>query len=336
MDDRHQRLARTGLTALFVAAAAAQVGCGGGGGGGGSPSPAPAPAPAPPAAYGQRVATTTLDYDANGTPDATEVYTYDSLGRVSERRYTYTGDGTADRQALFGDQDSTDVLSYDGNTERVASQTTTYADGTGSRYRVTYDGSGRPTRTDSESLAAGGAVTAEGYTLFQYSGDQLTGTSFHLPNGTLGMQQTLAYDPGTGLPVQSHRALTIGAMRTAYEWNGDGSLAAERQDVDDDGTFDQVTLYTYAGGRLQSTVRTMAGLYAGQQGLTYRFVYDGNGRLQRSEVDLGSNGSVDAIHHASFEAGDCRALLVPVVFPLVTENGYASAASFEWHAYCSN
>jgi hypothetical protein len=331
--------ARLGMLACLMGTVL--IACGGGGGGGGgdassggaSPSPNPGPGPV---GNDLRLASGRYDYDANGTDDATDTYTYDAQGRVTQRRYVYTGDGTADRQALYGDKNDTVTLSY-ADDQRVAVETQVRDDGSGWRFTFSYDASGRVTRTDSDSLGAGGAVIQRASTEYAYNSGRMTLAVMRDGGGSELMRQTIDYDAATGLPTQMRRGPLPLNQHYAYQWNSDATLAQERQDVNGDGVFDQTTDYTYGGGRLVRTAVVFAGLYASQKGYSFLFSYSGAGAPERIDVDLGSDGSVDAIHRPSYQSAACRAVVLPVVFPFVTADGFRSQADANApnRAYCA-
>jgi hypothetical protein len=155
--------------------------------------------------------------------------------------------------------------------------------------------------------------------------------------GTELMRQTIDYDATTGLPTQMTRGPLPLNQRHTYLWNSDATLAQERQDVDGDGVFDRTSDYTYSGARLVRTTVAFAGVYAAQTGYAYLFSYDGAGAPERVDVDLGVNGSIDAIHRSSYQSATCRAIVLPVVFPFVTADGFRSQADANApnRAYCA-
>lgn len=300
-------------------------GSGGGAGGGGSGT----------GPYTQRLESSRLDYDNNGTDDATERFVYDAQGRVTERHYVYTGDAMPDRQALYGTTNETAKIEYLDN-QRVSHQTVSRDDGSGYRLSLAYDTAGRLSRGDDFILSAGGAFTLTAYTEYSYTAGRMTEAVMRQPNGTEMMRQRISYDPATGLPIEMLRLMQPN-QRYTYAWNADARIVQERLDVNDDGVIEQTTVYAYGNGRLLSSSVTKGGLYAGQPGLTYLFSYDTAGLLERMEVDLGSDGSIDAVHRLKHQAASCTAIVLPVVFPFITATGYASLADANtpnpW--YCS-
>lgn len=298
------------------------------------PAPVPAPAPAPAPASNARAAGSSFDYDANGVADAHDELSYDTQGRLVRRRYVYTGDGTPDRDALHGTQNETDENTYDTQ-GRLESSTTTRADGSSSHFALQYGSDGTLARMDITARAANGNVLAQQHELYSYTGGRMTESVLY-QGGTALMRRTLSYD-ANGRPASADRVNPANPAlfntRTVYEWNTDGSLAVERYDMNRDGVDEEVTTFSHDAGRLVQTVRVMGGRYAGQPGVTYAFSYDG-ARLQRVDTDLGSNGGVDARHHASFESGVCRTIVFPMMVPLVTETGHQSSATGEV-SYCA-
>lgn len=272
-----------------------------------------------------------LDLDANGQVDATQALDFDADGRFTRLRYVYTGDGVPDRDTPFGTDNQTVTAQY-AAAGRVALWKVLNDDGSGYGARFVYDGDGRATTSDSLEFAPGGAESVAAVTTYTWNGARMVESVMRLPNGTELLRQTLQHD-AADRPVQLQRAM-LPVQRIAYAWNADGTLASESQDLNDNGTADQLTTLTYAGGRLQTSARVMADLYGRQPGRTYRFGYDAGGQLATIELDLGSDGSVDARFTATMQAATCRSFDLPIVLPLITEQGYGSHPQARWRAYC--
>jgi hypothetical protein len=320
-------MGRAALAVALIALAA----CGGGGGGGGDDDDDVVVGGDEDPAFGHRLVSLSLDLDANAQVDATQTLSYDADGRFIRMRYVYTGDGTPDRDTVFGTDNQTVTAEYAG-AGRVSLWKVLNDDGSGYGARFTYDGDGRATSSDSLEYAPGGAESVAAVTTFTWNGARMVESVMRLPDGTELLRQTLQHD-AADRPIELQRAMQP-VQRIAYTWNADGTLASESQELNGNAAADQVTTLTYANGRLQSTARTMADLYAGQAGRTYRFSYDAGGQLAATEVDIGSDGSVDARYTATMQAAACRSFDLPIVIPLVTEQGYGSHPQTRWRAFC--
>lgn len=322
------------LALLFTSALSA---CGGGGGDpAGTPpapasppasGPAPAPAPAPAPVANTRAATGSFDYDANGVIDAREELSYNAQGRLTLRRYVYIGDGTRDLEALYGTESQTEENRYDAQ-NRLETNIITYADGRTNRFVLQYAADGTLARMDNSSLATDGSPVSQGHQLYTYVGGRLA-ESTRYQDGVAVMHQTLRYDTN-GRPAISDMTNPVNPAvfntRSEFEWNADGTLAVSRLDINRDGVQEQVTTYTYNAGRLARSVRVTGGRYAGQPGVTYTFSRDGAG-VEHVDTDIGSNGSVEARHSVTFEAGVCRPIRLPMMIPLITATGHNASAT---------
>jgi YD repeat-containing protein len=342
---RAARLSRLGC----AFACATLVACGGGGGSDGtptsgpapapapSPSPAPAPSPAPspaPAPAARQLQRIDYDYDGNGTTDASEAFSFDAQGRLTERRYTYTGDGTADIEAPLGDMNYVETIQYDGASNRARVLDVTFADASGYSLTYTYDGSGRLTRFDTAQRAAGGAAQPGVFTTLSYTGSDPTTISTFQTSGAEILRETLTYD-GSGRPLTAVRSSggTV-IRRNAYEWNADSTLARETTDTNNDGVDERDARFEYSSGRLTRMRQTFAGSQSSQAPREFTFSYDGSGGLSTTALDIGVNGSSEMRTQVLFSSGPCQLVVLPVAFPSITHDGYSSSARQEWN-FCA-
>lgn len=286
------------LTAAMVTA------CGGGGDGGGVVVDPPDPA-----APASRTVSFSYDYDNNGVPDATSTATYDAAGRDTGFAFTYTGDGTPDRYQPLPARNEVDERIYDGAGRlvrmvfRPAGATTTVMD-------TSFDATGLPQVSDLSTVPAGAFMRIT----YTQAGGRLTEATTTL-NGTVVAQERLEFD-ANGRPSlrETTRNPAFGGpptARTEYLWRADGQLERVRVDDDGDGTYETTLTLTYVAGVHASTVQT------GATSLTITNVRDGLGRVVRTEHDLGSDGSIDAVITATWENGACIPVRMPGLPPFV-------------------
>lgn len=282
------------------------AGCGGGGDGTTTDDPA----------GGTRQASISFDLDNNGVADAQETLRYDSEGRLTQRAYVYTGDAVADRMDGRGQGAVTETFGYDGQS-RMSSFGTTSSEGAVSMSFV-YDSGELPTRAD---VSAAGMVGQRNYV---YDTAGLLQRVDLLIQGQLFGSTSFEHD------AQGRRSLAAesdpagsGVARTRYTWNADGSLAAVARDIDADG-FDVAYSMTYENGRQATTRKSVAG----QVLYSVRFAYDSQGRIERATIDMGSDGSDDAVMTVTWEAGACRSVRLPEFDPLLDSvTGWGSSAT---------
>ena len=284
-------------TAPRVVASAASLivglslaGCGGGGSGstvgtgGGSSTNA-------------RVARMLYDFDNNGTPEGVRVATYDAAGRIVQETYTYTDDGTPDADfrtfclvCIEGIDDTisgTVTYTYDaqGQLSTISSQP---AGGTATVWSYTRGTDGRVLRVDF------GAANLD----LTYGGDRLTGVTLS-SGGTLIQTYALTYD-------STDRVNTDTIVRSGnptpdvwqYSWNAQGFVS--QIEATSGPTFHQrVTFTVDSAGQPVSRVQDDL---TGTDDYTWNYFHGSNRRM---EVDLGNNGSVDAVVHIESETGPC-------------------------------
>lgn len=320
------------LAALLTVSGVSLVlaGCGGGGSeSANAPEVAVDSAQTSATLFDQRIVRGAFDYDANGIADATEEFAYDSQGRQIQRRYVYSDDGVRDLDTSDERVNQVQDSTYD-SAGNLLTNLTTRADGSTSRAMLQYGTDGLLNRMEVEVRDGGGALLSQEYFLYTYTGGRLTEMVVQLDSGLPAMRQTLSYGLD-GLPAVATTKSLIGPVgpdsRTEYEWNSDKTIRAKRMDVDGDGVFEEVFSYDYVAGRLTRSEKKMGGRYASLPGAaTYNFAYDTVGRLERIDVDLGSNGSIDATNAVNFAAGACRTYKMPMLVPLVTATGHGSSA----------
>lgn len=297
-----------------LSAAMLTVACGGGGGGdgtGGSGGAGGGGGGGP--ATGTRQASLSYDFDNNGVADAVTTLIYDAEGRPTERRYVYSGDGTADRFDPFDDQGGpvVDRFTYDAQS-RLQSW-----DAGGLVFSYTYGVDGLATRVDATSPV--GRAAAE----FIYSGNLRT-QALRTLEGNLVATDIYEYD-GQGRRVLTGELNPDGTVfeDTRYAWDGNGRLTSADVAFDADSNGPSRYVMAYAGGLQVSTIKT----YGNQPGYSVAFSHDTGGRLLRIEFDLGSNGSVDAVWTMTWESGPCRPVRLPDFDPLMDSiSGYGSSS----------
>jgi uncharacterized lipoprotein YehR (DUF1307 family) len=267
------------------------TGCGGGGSeSANAPEAAADSAPTNVTVFDQRIVRGAFDYDANGIADATEEFAYDSQGRQIQRRYVYSDDGVRDLDTSDERVDQVQDSTYD-SAGNLLTNLTTRADGRTSRAMLQYGADGLLTRMEVVVRDGGGALLSQENFLYTYMSGRLTEMVVQLDSGLPVMRQTLSYG-SDGLPAVATTTRLIGPVgpdsRTEYEWNSDNA--------------------------------SLPGA------ATYTFAYDTVGRLERIDVDIGSNGSIDATNAVNFAAGACLTYKMPMFVPLVTATGLGSSA----------
>ncbi len=131
--------------------------------------------------YG-RVASKLYDFDQNGIYEGLSTFRYDIYGRVVEERYTYTDDGTPDRNILntdlsYGNTNSSRSYHYDSEgrldiwTQTTANQRTTIT--------YTFNSDNLVIRCDVTTQDSSGAEISEYYYLLEYEEQRLIQYTSH-------------------------------------------------------------------------------------------------------------------------------------------------------------
>jgi YD repeat-containing protein len=252
----------------------------------------------------QRVVRMSYDLDNNGTNEVVVNVSYDDLGRVKQEQSAYTSDGVAD--APLDDYgfnivstDPTHLVSYGYNAQGLVGS---YADGAFS-VNYTYDSAGLLT----QSIAA---VPMPMITDLQVVSGRLEAYKSTIPDiGAPAQQNTvLTYDSQGRVATSTTISGVSGTPNvTTFTWRSDGlveKVARRLSGVAAPADFvsDEVTTYDIKG-RPDTVVHTVK-----KSGLlkTYKVTYDYVANLQ--QIDLGNDGSIDAVVKVETESGACRAV----------------------------
>ncbi len=250
----------------------------------------------------QRVARLRYDFDANGAVEGELVVTYDTAGRLATETYTYTDDGTPD--TAFGSfsigaaqQNFANTYHYDANgrlqqvvmVEAGNTTTSTYSRDAGGRVTVLdmafTDGSLPYSLVF--TVAPSGALPTQ--VLMQISA---AGTTQNV------QRHDLAYDAAGRVATDTTTTLATGSSTVlAYTWDASGFAQTITENDGAGATVSTVTLQRDAHNRPVSRLTTPA------VGSPYRWRWDYTALTWT--IDLGDNGSTEAIVHTVLESGPC-------------------------------
>ncbi len=264
------------------------------------------------AQYTHRLTRVVYDFDANGVADADSNLVYDPAGRVVSSDYTYFGDGTPDLFNTVDDEISQEdsLFGYDasgrltsGNVDRgfelFETETFFVGDRFDQVFLVERDGSG-------------GVVNDVRFD-FGYTGGNLTEV-LNRDNTDESLIFTLgiSYD-AEGLPQQSD-LLSLGVdFSNIFTVDDGGNVTAIDSSAGAFGSGSATMTYLPApSGQLEHEVWTETGtigsLFSEFPGFDYRktYAYDGNDLRTHAEVDIGDDGSVEAIVTFEWLAASCN------------------------------
>ncbi|MDP2521542.1 hypothetical protein Q8W30_03070 [Neptunomonas phycophila] len=285
------------LTSVALASSLLLTACGGGGGGGSSSSSSSTDTPDVPES-GYRVSQVQLDYDNNGTPDATVAITYDSNGSIESENYTYTDDGTPDLFRFYNSAgDSSEAYSYEHLATGQLSNLHIESGTRQSFSQYTYNSSNQLS-TVTETITNGTSVS-EKRTTFTYSGGRLTGyNTVNTVDSSPISRGQFSYDGDGRIETQTQEtwqaaSSTWSTLTYTTSWTDEGYIEEVAVDTNDDGNADITLAYTYgSGGEVLSRVRTDFTNDTQDSTVTYR--YSSNNIRNGEDWDLGSDGSIDA------------------------------------------
>lgn len=260
-----------------------------------------------------RLARIRYDFDNNGVFEGLREFTYDSSGRVSMERYTYNDDGTTD----------VDLKSFTLANSLVNSDTVPES----TDYSYTADGlleaevisgpSGRETTNyayRSDKLVGSvhtvkedntGAVTADISTALTYTDTRLDSFSINIAGQS---EPFLRYDfnyGGTGLLDYVIQTMSSGIqVQQNFSWRADGKIDLITFELLNSQAGIILTVdYEYdSAGKLLARKSISDDPDEQYQWL---FSYDSSNRMTGMEVDLGSDGSVEAQLSMEWESGPC-------------------------------
>lgn len=299
---RWLRLRRAGLALLI---SLGLTGCGGGDDGAAAGSGAGTGAgtgTGASTATPQRVARLRYDFDANGVVEGELVVTYDAVGRVATETYTYTDDGTPD--TVFGSfsigaaqQNFANTYRYDAN-DRLQQLVMVEA---GNTITSTY---GRDAEGWVTALDMAFADSSLPYSLvFTVTPSGALPTQVLMQITAAGTTQDvqrhdLAYDAAGRVSTDTTTTLSTGSSTAlAYTWDASGHAQTITQTDGNGATVSTVTLERDASNRPLSRLTTQA------MGSPYRWRWDYTALTWT--IDLGDNGSTEAIVHTVLESGPC-------------------------------
>jgi len=253
------------------------------------------------------------DFDNNGIFEGLREFSYDSSGRVSMERYTYTDDGTTDvdlktftlANSLVNSDavpESTDYsYSVDGllETEVISGpsgrETTNY----------TYRDDKLVSSVHSVIEDNTGAVTADISTPLTYTDTRLDSFSINIAGQS---EPFLRYDfnyGNTGLLDSVIQTMLSGIqVLQNFSWRPDGKIDLITYEFlnSQEGIIQTVDYEYDSAGKL--IARTTISDDPDEQSRLI-FSYDNNNRMTGMEVDLGSDGSVEAKLSMEWESGPC-------------------------------
>nr|WP_168710990.1 hypothetical protein [Ningiella ruwaisensis] len=279
------------------------------------PPPAPPPDPPPsPAPTSSRLKNIEYDFDNNGVFEGLLTLEYDDSGRIAGAIYTYTDDGTEDAKfesfslASFtpGDESTEHEEFYEVDDENRVTE-----------YRIVSEG-GNPVSVFAASYSAD-FILDSADTSFSNTGISPAivlnlSTSFDYTSGRLdGWEQTDNAD-GTVFDSLSFTYLADGRLGsmlngdgdiTELSWTGENRIA-KQETTSDDGEFLGMVEYRYEEGLLVQEAHEIIPL-PGRTFTRYDFIYtyDDTDRIAQQNVDLGADGSIEAVVLFEMEEAPC-------------------------------
>lgn len=257
----------------------------------------------------RRILRLNYDLDNNGIIDSVRSFNYDSDGRIVAEDYVYSGDGTPDTN--FGS------FSIDGP---AYNQSVTYSYNSagllnvwsttqqGSRTDMVYD-YGADALTDQLALDtynSSGALIDHSVFNLSYTAGSLTGWEFRLGDNTLIQSNALTYSIST--QVQSDLLTqTLGGAQSLFEYttSATGKIDLIHTSNPESGStfFNDVDFVYDTADRLVSRVTTSSKT---ADNYRWNYAYDSNDELTTKQIDLASNGTIEATITAEWEDGACR------------------------------
>jgi len=272
-----------------------------------------------------RITVFTEDNDNNGIAEGTGTISYNAAGQPTRLDFKYVDDGTPDLFIISDAFSYTFDIVYD-TSGRVAS--ITYKEPTQSVVSTyTYGANNLVNRNDLQNFDSSGALIADVYLTFTYTGSNPTTISyFDQSTSALLFTNTYTYD------AQSRLLTTTGSNSLAlnnqrFTWTGQKISLAE-YDYDQNGTYEASDAFTYSitTGRVSNVISIDTNPTSDPSNtFTTSFIYN-NGLLQSVNYDLGNNGSTDAVKTAiTRETGACTATYIPEALPHVGLDGDSSS-----------
>ena len=303
---------------LIVIGVLLASGCGGGGSGGNNNNGNGGNPPPGGGSTGTgRIAQLFYDFDNNGVFEGVAIISYDADGRIISDIYTYTDDGTPDTDfktfgvspSGFRKEDRDTSWTFEYNADGLL-ETWTWDIGGGEFLNTidySYNASMHVANTSSLIQTNGMSNTLT--TIHSYTGTNLDQVQTSV-DGTLMSTLDLSYD-GNGLLSSDLQTIdaTASQLRRDYTWRADGQIdAMETTDPDPGRDYETSDNFIYdADDRLvthQNILNDPADNYS------FHFKYDSNNLVSDTEIDMNSDGSIEAIVRAVWEDGPCESVYI--------------------------
>lgn len=266
----------------------------------------------------QRIRLMHYDFDNNGTPEGRAEASYDSDGFLMSIDYRYRDDGMPDTDFRtfslgFGAEDRTEDYDYDDEGRIISLAQTTSS----SRINNIYTWNDENLITDYTIEiydSSGGLQNTVRFDLTYESGRlarwneefELTGSG-----ATPLAEGEITYDAMTGLPSMLSRETSGGSTEdTALTFNAGGQIDSIITTSPDIPGFESSVQFSYAD---QGNANADAGDILERRALpddpadnySWVFTYDG-GLLREHLIDMGSDGTHEAVIVSEWEDGTCR------------------------------
>jgi len=283
--------------------------CGGGGGGGSSSSTTTDTADVPQSGY--RVNRVDLDYDNNGTPDATVAITYDSNGSIASEAYTYTDDGTTDLFKFYATtSDTNEQYDYTHLANGKLSTMDILSNSRRSFSLYSYNTANQLSSV--EETVTNGTITGTGQqtTTFSYAnGQPASFVTINTSTSQAIVRSNFTYDAENHVQTQALQILqsdgtTWNTQVITTSWTAAGNIAEVTSDTNNDGNANITLAYSYGSdNQLISRVRTNIDDPTEDSTVTYNYT---NNIRSGESWDLGSDGSIEATLAISVQSATCQ------------------------------
>jgi len=249
------------------------------------------------------------DFDNNGIFEGTREYAYDADGRLSSERYVYVDDGITD--TVFGtfsigaeSSDSNILYSYNlnGLLELVTIDT---VGGGRSETVYTYNDDDLITRADIRSYDGVGAVSQRMFFTLTYVGQRLDYYSWYKAPFAPDYIYELTYGAdGLILSDRGRTRALLHVNQLAYTWRPDGHIDSIQETTPPVNHYSALIDYIYdATGKL-AILKVMAN--DPNDNYQWDMLYDSEGTAAGMNVDLNSDGAIEAVVRSELEVGLCE------------------------------
>jgi hypothetical protein len=253
-----------------------------------------------------RVARMRYDYDNNGTYEGLTEFFYDSSGRLTQERYSYTEDGEVDRhipgtiQSSLGREDLDNTVIYTYNSDGLLQSWVVRDSQLGALTRYIYDANNMLTRVDNVKEDNTGAVLSSTYHSLEYTDQRLTRHTHHnTDDSSLLYTYEIEYDYA-GYVSSTLMTSNPPGMESRYVPYYFVNGLIEDVELSSQGSKNLALECSY--NALNQKVRSDVW----QDGFSFEYIYGDNVKISEVRADYGQDGVIETVVAIEWEQGVCE------------------------------